>query len=166
MLNDSERTEIGELEYKAKYENCQTSINQISDEVVNLIRKASVFEDAQLICVIPSSKEGELSLPQKIVQKICNEISKKNISECVKWGNPKSELKELDVSKKLETLEAADLVVKHIEEIKGKNIIIVDDLYQSGMTMQYVAMKLKERGANKIYGISIVKSRKDTDNND
>ncbi len=43
-------------------------------------------------------------------------------------------------------------------------ILLLDDLYQSGITMQYVAMKLQKAGAEKIFGLSIVKSLNDTDN--
>jgi len=32
----------------------------------------------------------------------------------------------------------------------------------SGISMQYVAMKLKEAGANRVLGLSIVKSRSNT----
>ena len=41
---------------------------------------------------------------------------------------------------------------------KGKDIILVDDLYMSGTTLQYVAMKLKEAGARKVFGLCFVKS--------
>lgn len=37
-----------------------------------------------------------------------------------------------------------------------------DDLYMSGVSMQYVAMKLKEAGASRVLGLSIVKSRSNT----
>lgn len=36
--------------------------------------------------------------------------------------------------------------------------MLVDDLYMSGITLQYVAMKLKEAGARKVYGLCLVKS--------
>ena len=36
---------------------------------------------------------------------------------------------------------------------------VFDDLYMSGATLQYVAMKLKEAGASRVLGITIVKSK-------
>lgn len=46
--------------------------------------------------------------------------------------------------------------------LERKNVILLDDLYMSGLSMQYVAMKLKEAGADRIFGLSIVKSFSNT----
>jgi len=43
-------------------------------------------------------------------------------------------------------------------DFEGKDIVLLDDLYMSGITLQYVAMKLKEAGAGKVYGLCLVKS--------
>ena len=40
----------------------------------------------------------------------------------------------------------------------GKNVMLVDDLYNSGLTMQYVAMRLKELGVFRVFGVTLVKS--------
>ena len=42
--------------------------------------------------------------------------------------------------------------------LDGKVVLLVDDMYQSGVTMQYVAMKLKEAGAKRVFGICICKA--------
>jgi predicted amidophosphoribosyltransferase len=47
---------------------------------------------------------------------------------------------------------------------KDSDVILIDDKYQSGTTMQFVAMKLQEAGARYIFGISLVKTLRDTDN--
>ena len=36
--------------------------------------------------------------------------------------------------------------------------MLVDDLYNSGLTMQYVAMRLKELGVSRVFGVTLVKS--------
>ena len=43
-------------------------------------------------------------------------------------------------------------------DLKNKTILLLDDMYQSGVTMQYVAMRLKEAGAKRVFGMAIVKS--------
>jgi ribose-phosphate pyrophosphokinase len=45
-------------------------------------------------------------------------------------------------------------IVEHVymgADVKGKNIIVVDDMIASGSSMIEVASLLKEKGANKIY---------------
>lgn len=39
-----------------------------------------------------------------------------------------------------------------------QNILLVDDLYKSGLTMQYVAMMLKNAGCSRVFGLTLVKS--------
>lgn len=39
-----------------------------------------------------------------------------------------------------------------------ENLLLVDDLYKSGLTMQYVAMMLKNAGCSRVFGLTLVKS--------
>lgn len=49
-------------------------------------------------------------------------------------------------------------------QVRGKNVIVVDDLYQSGTTMWEYAKFLKTLGARFVFGIVCVKSLRDSDN--
>lgn len=163
MVDEENRTEIGELEYEAKYNESDDATNKIASIFVDFINNADIFKEASIICAVPSSNKEKLNLPQKIANIILPCLDDKvNISEYVDWKNEKPKIKELDLDEKLKALENVDLNINF--DIKNKNVILIDDLYQSGYTMQYIAMKLKESGAGKIFGISIVKSRRDSDN--
>ena len=48
--------------------------------------------------------------------------------------------------------------------LQGKSIILVDDKYQSGITLQFVASRLLEKGASKVFGLCAVKTWRDDDN--
>ena len=50
--------------------------------------------------------------------------------------------------------------------VKDKTVILIDDKYQSGITIQYIAMKLQQAGACEVYGLSFIKTLSDTDNTD
>ncbi len=86
----------------------------------------------------------------------------KNISDSVSWTDKKTGLKDVSIDQKWEKLEESGFVVNI--NLTGKKVLLLDDLYQSGITMQYVAMKLQEAGAEYIFGLSMVKSLNDTDN--
>ena len=43
-------------------------------------------------------------------------------------------------------------------DIKDKTVLLVDDMYYSGVTMQYIALKMKETGAKRVFGMALVKS--------
>ena len=47
---------------------------------------------------------------------------------------------------------------------EDKVVLLVDDLYQSGVSMNYVAMLLLEDGAKKVYGFACEKTCSNDDN--
>ena len=48
-------------------------------------------------------------------------------------------------------------IVKNIEKVNGKNVLIIDDIYTTGSTLQECSRILKLNGANKIGVITIAK---------
>lgn len=81
---------------------------------------------------------------------------------------PKPKMKELPISKKIETWDSIYATPKAVDidpqTVKGRAVIVVDDLYQSGVTIWAYAKFLKGIGARRVYGLACVKSMKDTDN--
>lgn len=158
MLDDDSRTEIGELEYQAKYKNNEASEKEIVDLVKDWLNKLPYYDVADTICAMPCTNPTNPGLPRRIVDKI---EKYENISAAIQWNNKNKSLKELgSIEEKLTALKEFELTIT--SDLKGKNVILLDDLYMSGISMQFVALKLKEAGADRVFGISIVKSRNNT----
>lgn len=154
-----EHTEIGELEYRAKFQNDIDAESKLAEKCIDWIEKLPYYTDADYICSVPG-KKGEQNLPQRIVSKFSG-LGLTDISEYVFWRNKRRSVKDAEsFDEKLEILEESDLLVDDSVDLQGKTVVLFDDLYMSGLTMQYVAMKLKEKGASRIFGLSIVKSRR------
>ena len=82
-----------------------------------------------------------------------------NISDKVRWENKDGSLKDIHSAKeKLDKIDTWGFKIIEDIDLTHKTVLLMDDMYQSGVTMQYVAMKLKEAGAARVYGIAIVKS--------
>lgn len=157
-----ERTEIGELEYQAKFNNDEDSESQLVDICKEWIEELPYYKHADYICAMPSSNPDEESLPERIVNSL-TDFDFTDISEKILWSSKTRSIKEAeDVEEKLEILEESNLTIAEDLDINGKIVILFDDLYMSGISMQYVAMKLKQAGANRVLGLSIVKSRSNT----
>ena len=43
-------------------------------------------------------------------------------------------------------------------QVKGKNILVIDDVFTTGSTMSACARALKKAGANKVYGLTLAKT--------
>jgi ComF family protein len=70
-----------------------------------------------------------------------------------KSTKPQMELKKEEREKNLEKVFA----VKNPEQILGKKIFLVDDVYTTGSTMQECAKVLKENGVKNVWGIALAR---------
>jgi ComF family protein len=66
---------------------------------------------------------------------------------------PQTELKSEKREKNIEGV----FLIKNDQEIKGKKILLVDDIYTTGSTMEEAARVLKKAGAEKVIGLTIAR---------
>lgn len=161
-FEDDKRTRIGDLEYLAKYYHDKNAERELVDICREWIKELPYYKLADFICAMPSSNRMQRSLPQRIVSSL-NSPDFIDISNNVYWQSKTRSVKEASgVEEKIDILEESNIAISKELDINGKNIVLLDDLYMSGASMQYVAMKLKEAGARKVFGITLVKSRSNT----
>ena len=156
IIEDESRTEIGELEYQAKYYSNNDAEKQLVSLCEEWINKLPYYKDADLICAVPSNTLD--NLPQRIADKL--DITATNISNTISWTSKTRNVKDAEnVEDKISILEESGFTINNKEQLNNKIVILFDDLYMSGVTLQYIAMKLKEAGAQRVLGLTIVKSR-------
>lgn len=160
--NGEERTPIGELEYQAKFNDNKEAEKELIRVCNEWIEKLPFLKDADYICAMPSSNPATKSLPHRIVAGLAN-LEFDDISDSVSWTSKNRSIKDAkSAENKLEILEESGLQISNGLDLKGKTVLLFDDLYMSGVSMQYIAMKLKEAGATRVFGLCTVKSRSNT----
>lgn len=152
-----EHTIIGKLEKNAKYDNDEKALVLLAEVVDKFIISSTMYANADYIIAIPPTKEGTDNLPTKVIKKLTN-FTGKDVSGCARWTSKTVSLKNADGADKLEMISHSGFELDENLNLQGKSVVLVDDLYMSGITLQYVAMKLKEAGAGKVYGLCFVKS--------
>lgn len=156
-MEDNTRTPIGELEYRVKYHAQEIGYAQDISALTNILQLAldslPYFKEVDYICVVPSSH----NFMQDIVKGLSG-FKFKNISDKISWNKTIEVKNANNLDEKLEALLASDLSFADDLDLMGKNVLLLDDLYKSGITMQYVAMKLKEAGCGRVFGMTLVKS--------
>ena len=157
MKDDKSYTEIGECENQVKYHSqshdTSKELKKLAFELKTCLENLPYYDHADFICAVPSSKP----FMNDIISSI-DGWSDRNISAHVSWKNKIADIKnEDDFAIKFEALERSGLEITGVD-LKGKAVVLVDDMYKSGATMQFVAMKLKEFGARHVFGICLVKS--------
>jgi hypoxanthine-guanine phosphoribosyltransferase len=154
------RTPIGELEYQAKFHNNKEA--ELIGVCNEWIDKLPFLKEADYICAMPGSSAATESLPHRIVSNL-EGFDFEDISDLVTWTSKKRSVKDAEsAEEKLEILEESGLQISEGVDLNGKTVLLFDDLYMSGLSMQYVAMKLKEAGAARVFGLCTVKSRSNT----
>jgi predicted amidophosphoribosyltransferase len=48
--------------------------------------------------------------------------------------------------------------------LEGRTVLLLDDLYQSGISMNYVAMELLAAGVKEVFGLACEKTCRNDDN--
>ncbi len=161
-----QRTEIGDLEYRGKNNQEQKAINQLVDIIAKTINDLPFYEGADFICSVPSGSDKKFNLPSSVTSLVSAKISKQDITKGFVFGKQKSSVKASTFDEKWDVWEDAQISFQNNPEfnVDDRTIVLIDDKYQSGITIQYIAMKLQEAGANEVYGLSFVKTLRDTDN--
>lgn len=157
-------TSIGALEHKAKTNHDMSAVQMLSDECAATISSIPFFKNAAFVCSVPDMSEKGFDLPSSIAAGVGAALERNDITRYFQWKNSKvMPLKEAQIHEKWSVLEQTGLCLNS-ELPKDSDVVLIDDKYQSGTTMQFVAMKLQEAGARHIFGISLVKTLRDTDN--
>ena len=166
------RTEIGEAEYQLKYNIEDLSVTE-RNQYANIIMSKMLdnckyipFNNGLNWCVspMPATEYGKTKLAWQMAEEISKQLRLSFIKPILSCDKP--QMKQLSIKEKIETWEKIyyNNVVILDNQVRGKNVIVVDDLYQSGATMWEYAKFLKTLGARCVFGIVCVKSLRDSDN--
>jgi len=156
---DNEYSDMGELLNRLKYKSDKSVISIIVDISVEFLKSKNWSLD--LIIPVPPSREARTFQP---VISIAKGISKftgvKLCTDCVVKVKRTQELKNIyEYNKRIEILKDAYTVVKR--EVEGRNILLFDDLYRSGATLNTITRELKEKGKVKeVYALTLTMTRR------
>jgi len=146
---DTKRSEIGELLYRLKYKSDKLVLRIIVDTSVEFLNNKKWPVD--LIVPVPPSRSVRRFQPVLAFAKgISNNTGIKLCTDCVVKIKETPELKNIyEFKERMEVLKDAYAVAKN--EIEGRNILLLDDLYRSGATLNMITKALKESGKQKKY---------------
>lgn len=166
------RTEIGEAEYQLKYnsgnikgKDIERYADLLLNRMLNGYQYLPIGNTADwFVAPMPSTRAGKGKLAWLLAVAMAKQLRLPFLEASLNCNKP--QMKELSVKEKIEVWESiyrrGDVELSN--DIQGKNVLVIDDLYQSGTTMWQYARFLKSQGAEKVFGLVCVKSLKDSDN--
>jgi len=156
---DTTRSEIGEHLYKLKYGNESASIDPIVETIAQFVRSWKIQID--LIIPVPPSNLKRTSQPLlELARALGAKMGIPLCEDCLVKVKGTAQLKNIqDYQARVKLLENAFTVAT--EQTRGKNVLVFDDLYQSGATLHEIARILSGVGlVSNVYVLAVTRAGK------
>lgn len=155
--NEWQRTGLGELTYRYKYGGEKRLVKVLSTRLADFIKKNAPFREANGIVCIPSTWKGRKYDPVPLLAKyVAQETGLPFLSDAlekVRYTDPQKELRTLAAKRR--NIMSAFMVRG---DVKDKRILILDDLCDSGATLQEATRVLEIAGAKEILVLVLTKT--------
>jgi competence protein ComFC len=155
---DTTRTELGELLYRAKYGGKKAALDVIAQAAADFIASQNWKVDC-IVPVPPSNTDRKYQPVVELADRVAGILKKPVCRDCVEKVKETPELKGVyDLPTRRNLLKDAFSVNQKIT--RKKNILLLDDLYRSGATLNEISKALLEKGsAARVYVLTITKTR-------
>ena len=143
---DTRRSEMGELLYRLKYQSDRAAIRIIVETVVEFVRSKSWEID--LVVPVPPSSQRDFQPVLALAEAVAWALGAGYCDDCVVKVRETPQLKGIfDRSQRVNLLKDAFAVSKNA--LAAKNVLLFDDLYRSGATLQAISSALITHAAPK-----------------
>lgn len=163
------QTGIGTLRAQAKPYGGSTTTTQTREAADKLVEHCVTFLNtmgcyASADCIVampPSDPSKTYNLPRYVAQRVAERWGREDLSRHV-TGKARNSMKEVPLANKLDTL--LGTINVDVDVFKDRKVLLLDDLYQSGLSMNYCGHLLLQAGAKKIFGLAFEKTCRNDDN--
>jgi len=154
---DTEYSELGELVFRLKNRNDKNAVDSIAETAVQFIKDWKPEFD--LIVPVPPSRKRRTYQPVvEIATAIGAMLAMSVRTNVVTKIKDTPQLKDIpDYKERIKLLQGAFQVNR--DAVRGKGLLLVDDLYRSGATAAVVAQCLLTGGAAHVYMLAMTKTR-------
>ena len=137
-------TPAGELIHRGKYYGDTTSGKLLADRIATTIRTHLAYSSVDAVVAIPGTE-------RKFGERLARGVAKRLGVPCVPSERPVAATSAAKTGRDSDELEDF-----HVEAsaVSGRRLVIVDDVYWSGITMRSVARAARSFGATSILGIA------------
>jgi hypothetical protein len=166
-----QRSSIGQLVYEAKaYDRMKHPGNQakardLAERMADLVRRHPTYRQADLLVSVPgSNSEKAYDLPVFLCQELSqrlNILAPQGVVRKTRESKPMKDFRTLQ--EKIDNVEGVFQADE--QEVRGKKVLLVDDIYQTGFSINEVGRALKMAGAQFVLGLVATKTMQDLGEN-
>ena len=153
---DTLRSEMGEMLYRLKYKGDKSVMAPIVESTAGFVKSWGIKPDA--IVPIPPSKQRTFQPVLELAAELARTLMIAPNTESLKKTKTTQPMKDVgDFTARVAALETAFTSDKALQ---GKTVLLFDDLFQSGATMNVAARTLKSQGLVKsVYALALTGTR-------
>jgi competence protein ComFC len=158
---DTKRSEVGELLYRLKYRNDETVLPEIVETVARFVRYSWKIADTinGIVPVPPSKTDRRIQPVLELAKGVGAQLNIPVLDTLVTKIKSTSPLKNIDDYQQ-RPVELRDAFSVNRSLANGKTILLVDDLYQSGATLNAITKALQDQGNVKtVFALTVTKTR-------
>jgi predicted amidophosphoribosyltransferase len=139
--------------FQLKYRNDQTAVDPLASAAAEFLAKWK--PPVEVIVPVPPSQNRRSQPVLAIATALAQRAGIPLVGGCISKVKATPQIKDvLEYDKRVEALKDAFAVTS--DEVKGKNVLLFDDLYGSGATTGHIVNVLKEKGgANAVYLLTL-----------
>lgn len=156
--------------WRAKNKQDHRATDYLVNRSSKLAGSLGLFANCELIAAVPADKTKAHDLPKELANGLAESLGLTNCSHHIVIQNKKDTMKDIQkgdnwFDQKWQIWADANVVYSG-PDLEGKSVLLIDDNYQSGVTMMYIAMVLQQAGAGEVYGLAMTKTLGNTANDE
>jgi len=153
---------IQEFKYEPFIKDLAEPLTNLIINHILLLNEENRFRKGDVLIPIPLSKRKLKSRGFNQAEEIAKELSKELkipvVADCLIKTKENLPQMELSGKERIENIKGV-FEIRNKEKIQNKKILLVDDVYTTGATMEECAKILKQAGAKEVWGVVIAREK-------
>lgn len=140
---DTVRSDLGELLYRLKYHGDKKSVSILAGAAADFLREQKIV--VEVVVPLPPSKVRAVQPVVLIAQRLASELGIDFAGNALRKVKETPELKSMaDIAERKSAL--ADAFEADPKKLRGRRVLLLDDLYRSGASMAAASRALRGQG--------------------
>ncbi len=153
---DTRRSEVGELLYQLKYQGNEAVVGELVETAARFV-ESSWKPGVTMLVAVPPSRARASQPVLVLAEALAKRLNVAFTGDTVVRTREVPELKNVfDYEERLRILTGLYRVTS---DVPGQSVLLVDDLYRSGATMNAVTSALYDAGASNVFALALTRTR-------
>ena len=153
--SDWSRSGVGELTYRLKYESDTTVLPALIQQTLDLFQSHPELGQADVLIPVPSSRERKVDPVRSYCDALAGKMGLQVLSVVAKTRQTQPQKGMKTLAQKRANVAGAFSICG---EVKGKRILLVDDLFDSGATLEEITRLLLNHCAKQVNVLTLTRT--------